>query len=71
MPRMSGIEVLASQREAGYELPPIYAFTADLMPERVQEYLNSGFDGCVHKPFDWDALKDILVQVAKRKFSET
>lgn len=65
MPRMSGLEVLESEQKSDRVLPPVYAFTADVMAERIQEYEDAGFSGCIEKPFDWDAMKEIIDGVVK------
>ncbi len=70
LPSLSGIEVvrLLRAREAGlqrsrpgvsgriaYHLP-VVAFTGSTGPEDLQAYMAVGFDGCVAKPLDGDAL---------------
>ena len=54
MPMLSGRAVLEALLEKGPLPCPIYAFTADLMAERVNEYRDKGFSGVVSKPVDWD-----------------
>ncbi|CAK0778467.1 two-component system, sensor histidine kinase [Azospirillaceae bacterium] len=39
---------------------PIFAFTADVLPEHQERYMRAGVDGFVPKPIDWVALREIL-----------
>ena len=55
MPNMSGLEALQSLREEGSEIP-IIIVSAYRYGHEPEEVLQLGADGCVGKPFDWDAL---------------
>jgi CheY-like chemotaxis protein len=39
---------------------PIFALTADIVSERRETYLSSGFDRVLAKPIDWNLLKQVL-----------
>lgn len=60
MPDMGGGEVLAGIRaleaRSGSVPVPVFACTANVMPEQVRGYLNQGFDACVAKPVSRDTL---------------
>ena len=58
MPGMDGVETLRRIRAAdGPNVGiPAYAFTADVMPERVAALKASGFDGHLAKPIEMEAL---------------
>lgn len=64
MPRMAGTEVLQTIRrheEAQGSAPvPALAVTANARPDQVADYLGSGFDGFVAKPFTRAQLADRL-----------
>jgi len=50
MPEMDGIEATQSIRALG-ETVPIVAMTANIIPDDVKNYLESGMDECLGKPF--------------------
>ncbi|WP_049960365.1 hybrid sensor histidine kinase/response regulator [Pseudobutyrivibrio sp. LB2011] len=59
MPGMDGIETVAKIREKYPDLP-VYAFTANSMPEGDDYYTSRGFNGYVTKPVDGIALEKII-----------
>ncbi|MEQ9604363.1 MAG: ATP-binding protein [Thalassobaculaceae bacterium] len=57
MPTMNGLQALAAIKAEGLaDGGPVIALTADVIPENVARYRSAGFDVCLSKPFDWDAL---------------
>jgi len=50
MPIMDGIETAQKLRELGINVPTI-AMTANIMPDDVKKYIESGMDECLSKPF--------------------
>jgi len=62
MPRMSGIEVLATMRRRNRAGPPVLMVTANRQPETVQKAISLGCAGYVAKPF---APGDLLNRVAR------
>ena len=55
MPEMDGMEATRILREQGFAVP-IIAVTADALLERQKMALESGFDGYITKPIDFDTL---------------
>lgn len=51
MPGMSGIDLCTELRNRGHQNLRIIAFTAQVLPEEKELFLQSGFDGIVLKPF--------------------
>lgn len=67
MPDMDGITVMKRIRELCAAMPErvaplILAFTANAMPHQVEAYLAAGFDACVTKPLQLEALKAALAR---------
>ena len=60
MPKMDGREVVVRARSAGCIKGRVYAFTADVMTESINEYRMQGSDGYVSKPVDWQALHSLF-----------
>ncbi len=57
MPVMDGLKAQKAIREEGLSRgKPVVAITADVVPENVERYLAEGFDACLSKPFEWDAI---------------
>jgi signal transduction histidine kinase len=57
MPEMDGLEAQQAIRAENLDRGrPVIALTADVVPENVSRYLAAGFDACLSKPFDWDAI---------------
>ena len=59
MPVLGGVEATGMLRAASYA-GPIVALTANVMPEDVAGYLDSGYDDCVAKPIDFKLLARCL-----------
>ena len=55
MPGKSGIETLEELRASGDETP-VLIISASRYAEEPEEAMAAGANGCVPKPFDWDAL---------------
>ena len=53
-------EVLARTIEKNRRPDRIYAFTADVMTESVEEYKRHGFDGVLPKPINWKLLMSMI-----------
>ncbi|MDO7744067.1 MAG: ATP-binding protein, partial [Pedobacter sp.] len=51
MPELSGVELCHLMREKIPADVKIYAMTAQVLPEELEEVLNQGFDGLIMKPF--------------------
>ncbi|WP_238934825.1 ATP-binding protein [Maricaulis parjimensis] len=68
MPVMDGLSATREirRREAGSGQPslPVYALTANVMPEQVAEYEAAGMDGVLAKPISRDALISTLMSHA-------
>jgi len=68
MPVLDGVGALAAirarEREAGYPPAPALAVTANAMQHQVDEYLASGFDGHIAKPFRRSTLASALAEHA-------
>lgn len=67
MPRVDGLEVIrrirASEAERGLPMLPIFALTADVMPDSRQEAESAGASGFMTKPLDPDTLGGVLVSL--------
>ncbi|MFC3032745.1 ATP-binding protein [Pseudoalteromonas fenneropenaei] len=55
MPNLDGLNACKMLQQAGFT-PPIIALTANVMPDDVKTYQNSGFAACVGKPIDLQQL---------------
>jgi len=64
----SGIEL--SPRVATYGRIPIIAVSASLSESRVQEYIESGFDGWILKPIDFKQLEAIIIAIEDEQIRE-
>lgn len=64
MPQQDGIAALAEirtrARDNGLRMPLALAVTANAMSHQVAEYLSSGFDACLPKPFARAELEALL-----------
>lgn len=60
-----------SARAATYGRIPIIAVSASLSQDRVHEYIDSGFDGWVLKPIDFNRLEAILTATEDEKTRKT
>jgi CheY-like chemotaxis protein len=63
-----GVEL--SPRVATYGRIPIVAVSASLSEQRVNEYIDSGFDGWILKPIDFKRLEAILTAVEDEQTRE-
>ncbi len=59
-----------SPRVASYGRIPIIAVSASLSEERVNEYMESGFDGWILKPIDFKRLEAILIAIEDEQTRE-
>lgn len=66
----SAISSRLSQRAAGYGRIPIIAVSASLSEERVQEYIDAGFDGWILKPIDFKRLEAIIMAIDDENMRE-
>lgn len=72
MPRMNGVEALATIREKNPDLPlPVIALTADVFDPHVEEFNHAGFDAVVAKPIDMKRLYDVMQKVVFNAGSES
>ena len=65
LPDMTGLEATAKLKATGVTTP-IIALTANVMPEEVKTYLESGIDAVIPKPFDPVRLNDALGRHARQ-----
>ncbi|KAE9367641.1 hypothetical protein N431DRAFT_494579 [Stipitochalara longipes BDJ] len=63
-------ELDLSPRIATYGRIPIIAVSASLSEEYVQEYIDSGFDGWITKPIDFERLEAIIVAIEDEQMRE-
>jgi CheY-like chemotaxis protein len=85
MPIVDGIEATRQIREVErnpnsnielslhaiiYGRTPIIAVSASLSEDRVQEYIESGFDGWILKPIDFKRLEDIIGAIEDEQMRE-
>ncbi|MGR3506753.1 MAG: ATP-binding protein [Paracoccaceae bacterium] len=72
MPVVDGPDALRQMSEAaadhGYRMPPAIAFTANLMPHQISEYLGAGFVDVIAKPLKRQVL---LAQIEKHLEAQT
>lgn len=66
MPEVDGLEATRRLRAAGYRLP-IYALTANALPEDRTAAEEAGMDGFLTKPLSGDAMREVLERVAVRQ----
>ena len=69
MPVMDGPTAVRSIRDgegAGAPLP-VFALTADVLPEHIQRYRDAGFTDVLTKPVDWARLRSLLDGVPVRR----
>ena len=66
MPNMNGIKATQAIRASQglSRLTPIYAVTANAMPNEVVEFKAAGMAGCLLKPIQVKQLRDLLVEIA-------
>ncbi|BBK41238.1 hypothetical protein STVA_12580 [Allostella vacuolata] len=62
MPRMDGPTAVARMRAEGGPVAdmPVFALTADVLPEHVAAYRRAGFTDVLTKPIDWTRLRGLL-----------
>lgn len=59
-----------SERAVEYGRVPIIAVSASLTENALDDYLNTGFDGWILKPIDFQRLEAILVAIQDRQVRE-
>ena len=64
MPDMTGIEMTAILRKRGVK-QPIYAFTAQVLPDEQEELLQQGYTGLLTKPFGEKEFMDVIYTAAR------
>ena len=62
MPIMGGLEATQRIRAMGYPQLPIYAMSANALPEHVQQAEEAGMTGYIKKPVEFDRLTPVLRQ---------
>ena len=62
MPVMGGPTAAGRLRTGGGSQAgvPVFALTADVLPDHVAPYRRAGFSAVLTKPVDWGRLKDLL-----------
>jgi two-component system, sensor histidine kinase len=65
MPRLNGIDAVRKLRAESYD-KPVIALTAHTTTEDREEYIRSGFDDFLGKPFTIDELKQLLEKHSPR-----
>ena len=60
MPELSGVELCKRMRRKIPADVKIFAMTAQVLPEELEEVLNQGFDGLIMKPFRESDLLDVF-----------
>jgi len=60
MPGLDGFQVIRKLKELDQNLPPVYAFTADVYKSTYERVKEVGFSGMLEKPLDPTQLKKIL-----------
>lgn len=58
-------------QEDGYGRIPIIAVSASLSEQRIDEYIDAGFDGWILKPIDFKRLEAILIAVRDEETRES
>jgi len=71
MPGMDGIEAATRIRKDLGSNVPIIALTADLYANESQECAAAGINACIAKPFEPEALCDLILQLTGRKEQNT
>lgn len=62
----TGFEMLAMlQKTPAFEGVPVVAMTASVMNEEIQQLRETGFDGCVAKPIDFDSFPEVLNRIMR------
>ncbi|MEE4244145.1 MAG: ATP-binding protein, partial [Kangiellaceae bacterium] len=61
MPVLDGRDACKVIRKSGFD-NPIIAFTANVLTQEVEQYLNEGFDGYLAKPIDIEHLNNLLAE---------
>lgn len=60
----TGFEMLTMLRQAEhFNDIPVVAMTASVMNEEIQQLRDSGFDGCIAKPIDFDSFPELLRRI--------
>lgn len=64
MPVMDGITAVGKMRDwesvSGGVKTPVIAFTANVLTEDIEGYLDAGFDSCLPKPATWSRIMETL-----------
>ena len=63
MPVMGGLEATQLIRSMGYENLPIYAMSANALPEHVQQAKQAGMTDYIKKPVEFEQLCQVLTTV--------
>ncbi|MGE0724379.1 MAG: response regulator, partial [Alphaproteobacteria bacterium] len=68
MPHLDGPGAVRELRAAGGRTAalPIFAITADTLPEHIDRYRASGFDDVLTKPVDWARLRSLVERATGR-----
>lgn len=62
----TGFEMLAMiQQSRAFDGIPVVAMTASVMNEEIQQLRETGFDGCVAKPIDFDSFPEVLNRIMR------
>ncbi len=67
MPGLSGFDVLKKLQTLGNNLPPIYAFSADVYKSNFEKVHESGFSGLLEKPLQPEMLYKIIQRIIDEK----
>jgi len=69
MPGLNGFDVLMKLKKLG-DIPPIYAFSADIYKSNLEKIEEYGFVGMVEKPLQPDKLFKIIEEVIDAQYNE-
>lgn len=71
LPDTDGVELLKQLTRLSQHRPsdhvPVYAVTANALPEDLIRYEEAGFDGVISKPYEERILSQVLVEIAVQK----
>lgn len=69
MPKISGTAATRKLREELYTPIPIIGISSNQSPSQVEEYMQSGFNAFLPKPYDLKKISQMLTQVGLRRHS--